>query len=48
MHFAEQELFIAIATLLWAFDLKPSHDKEGNAMFPSLRDDELIDAGAVL
>ncbi|KAI0792988.1 cytochrome P450 [Irpex lacteus] len=48
MHFAEQELFIAIATLLWAFDLKPPHDKEGNTMFPSLRDDDLIDAGAVL
>ena len=45
MHFAEQGLFIAIATLLWAFDLKPPRDKEGNAVLPSL---ELVDAGAVL
>ena len=46
MHFAEQKLFIAIAIMLWAFDIRPSVDKEGNAMLPA--QDEWVDATAVM
>ena len=46
MHFAEQKLFIAIAVMLWAFDIRPSVDKEGNAMLPAK--DEWVDATAVM
>jgi cytochrome P450 len=32
MHIAERSLFLAISRLLWAFDIKPALDAEGNEM----------------
>ncbi|KAI0088551.1 cytochrome P450 [Irpex rosettiformis] len=46
INFAEQGLFIGIATLLWAFDVKPVVDEKGKAMLPSL--DDWHDNGAVV
>lgn len=43
MDFAEQSLWIAIATLLWTFDLRPPADDEGNPILPPL--DEWVDSG---
>jgi hypothetical protein len=36
MHFANQTLFINIATILWALDIKPTTDKDGVPKLPSL------------
>ena len=46
MPFSEQELWIAMATLLWTFELLPPLDAEGNAVLPLL--DEWVDAGGVM
>ncbi|KAJ3558638.1 hypothetical protein NM688_g801 [Phlebia brevispora] len=40
---ANQALFIACATLLWAFDIEPSVDAEGGPIFPSRT--ECVDTG---
>ena len=34
MHIAERSLFLAIAKILWAFDIKPATDQEGNPLLP--------------
>ncbi|KAI0812768.1 cytochrome P450 [Irpex lacteus] len=34
MHFAVQELFIALAVTLWAFDIQPPVDEKGKAVLP--------------
>ncbi len=46
MHFAEQELFIAIAIMLWAFDIQPPVDEKGNVVLPSK--EEWVDASIVV
>ncbi|KAI0088576.1 cytochrome P450 [Irpex rosettiformis] len=46
MHFADQALFIAIATMLWAFDIQPPVDERGAVIMPSK--DELVDSGLVV
>ncbi|KAI0698160.1 cytochrome P450 [Cytidiella melzeri] len=46
MHFANQALFIAVATILWALDIHPSVDESGNAIRPSCTD--WIDTGVVV
>lgn len=46
MYYANQELFILIATLLWAADVRPTFDKLGHPMLPSPH--ELIDKGIIL
>ncbi|KAI0088550.1 cytochrome P450 [Irpex rosettiformis] len=46
MHFADQALFIGIATLLWAFDIKPYVDERGNTVLPPTN--EWIDSGLVV
>ena len=46
MHFAEQALFIGIATMLWALDMKPPIDERGVEMIPPT--DQWIDAGTVM
>ena len=38
MHFAEQALFIAIATALWALDIRPTIDETGNILIPPTHD----------
>ena len=45
MHFAEQGLWIAITTLLWAFELRAPIDDQGNPVLPPL--DEWVDCGVV-
>ena len=34
-HFAHQSLYIAIASLLWAFDMRKSKDSSGHLIEPS-------------
>ena len=46
MHFAEQALFISIATMLWAFDIQPPLNEQGDVVMPSK--DELVDSGLVV
>ncbi|KAI0793004.1 cytochrome P450 [Irpex lacteus] len=46
MHFADQALFIAIATMLWAFNIEPPLDDQGHAVMPSK--DDLVDSGLVV
>ena len=46
MHFADQALFIAIATMLWAFDIEPCLDEDGNVAIPPT--DDWIDLRAVM
>ena len=36
MHFANQGLFISIATLLWAANIHAKLDKNGDPMYPSV------------
>lgn len=43
MHFANQELFIAIAMMLWSFDIRPLVDEKGEAILPP-RDQWVDDA----
>lgn len=46
MHFANQQLFIAIATILWAADIRAQVDEAGKPMYPSAND--VIDKGIVV
>lgn len=46
MYFADQELWIAIANLLWTFELLPPVDDNGNAILPPIN--EWVDAGIVV
>ena len=46
MNFAEQALFITVATLLWAFDLQPPVDEQGKMILPP--QDKWHDNGAVV
>lgn len=46
MYFADQALFIMIATLLWAADIDAKSDPQGNPMKPSA--EERIDKGIVM
>ena len=46
MHFSDQALFIAIATILWAFDVKPPLDDNGNVVIPPT--DQWEDAGTAM
>ncbi|KAI0345584.1 cytochrome P450 [Trametopsis cervina] len=43
IHFAEQSLFISIATMLWAVNIGPAVDDKGNTITPS--DIESVDTG---
>jgi cytochrome P450 len=38
MHIAERSLFFAIARLLWAFDIRPARDPDGNDVIPDPND----------
>ena len=44
MHVAERSLFLGIARMLWAFDIKPKTDSEGNKIIP---DQEKLTQGFV-
>jgi len=44
--FASQSLFIDFATLLWAFDIEPICDDQGNKIMPSLTD--VVDGGVTV
>ena len=46
MYFANQGLFIDIAMMLWAFDIKPCVDDKGDAILPPT--DEWVDATIVV
>ena len=46
MHLADQSLFIIMATMLWAFDIKPAVDEKGKEVVPS--PDDLVVLGAVV
>ncbi|KAI0681721.1 cytochrome P450 [Cytidiella melzeri] len=46
MYFANQSLFIAIATLLWALDIRAPVDEQGNAIMPTTTD--CVDLGIVV
>lgn len=35
MHYANRDLFFMISTLLWAANIRPPLDKDGNAILPS-------------
>lgn len=39
MHLAENSMFIVLAKLLWAFDIRPPVDAAGNEMKVDLSDD---------
>ena len=43
MYFADQSLFIMIATLLWAADIGAKIDQDGNENLPSAS--EFVDRG---
>lgn len=45
-NFASQEMFIDIASILWAFNIEKAVDPDGNVIMPSKTD--CIDAGAVV
>ncbi|KAI0792987.1 cytochrome P450 [Irpex lacteus] len=46
MHFAEQALFMGIATMLWALDIKPDLDGRGKEIIPPT--DQWVNAGTVV
>ena len=46
MHFADQSLFIAIATMLWGMDISAPIDENGNSVLPDPT--ALNDAGIVV
>ncbi|KAI0792996.1 cytochrome P450 [Irpex lacteus] len=46
LHFANHALFIVIATILWAADIQPPVDKDGNVVLPDAND--CVDAGVVV
>lgn len=46
MYYANQALFIGLATMLWAFDIQPCLDEKGEAILPPT--DEWVDAGFVV
>ncbi|KAI0088548.1 cytochrome P450 [Irpex rosettiformis] len=46
LHFANHALFIAIATILWAADILPPVDENGNVVLPDAND--CVDAGVVV
>ncbi|KAI0703469.1 cytochrome P450 [Cytidiella melzeri] len=46
MHFANQTLLIAIATMVWAFNIEPPVDEEGMVILPSAT--ESVDLGIVV
>ena len=46
MHFANQALFIAIATMLWAFDIGAPIDENGSMVTPD--PDAFKDVGVVV
>ncbi|PIL24617.1 cytochrome P450 [Ganoderma sinense ZZ0214-1] len=35
MHVANQSIYIAVARILWAFDIAPAQDEHGNSILPS-------------
>lgn len=39
MHFAEQTVFIDIASLIWAFNIEAPLDKDGTQILPDLNMD---------
>ena len=46
LHFANHALFIVMATILWAADIQPPVDKDGNVVLPDANDS--VDAGVVV
>ncbi|KAI0087382.1 cytochrome P450 [Irpex rosettiformis] len=46
MYFADQELFIGIAMMLWTFDIRPLVDEKGNEVLPDR--DAWVDATMVV
>lgn len=46
MHFAEQELFISLAIMLWTFDIQPLVDEKGERVLPPT--DQWVDATIVV
>ena len=46
MYFANQEMFIAIAMVLWGFNIRPFLDDQGNEVLPAK--DEWVDATIVV
>ena len=46
MHFANQALFIGIATILWALDIRRARDADGGETVPDPA--ALVDAGFVV
>ncbi|KAI0759801.1 cytochrome P450 [Irpex lacteus] len=46
MHFAEQELFISLAIILWAFDIQPPVDEKGECVLPPT--DQWVDETVVV
>ncbi len=44
--FANQSLFITIATMLWALDFSPAVDEDGEPIMPPL--EEWVDEGIVV
>jgi hypothetical protein len=46
LHFAEQALFIAIATMLWATEIKAPVDENGDPILPDST--ALLDTGMVV
>ncbi|KAI0700095.1 cytochrome P450 [Cytidiella melzeri] len=46
MYFANQSIFIVIATMLWAFDIRAPVDQNGNAVLPNTTD--CVDLGIVI
>ena len=46
MHFANQALFIGIATMLWALDIRKARNKAGEEVIPD--PDAFVDDGLVV
>ena len=44
--FANQALFMNVVFLLWAFDIRPAEDADGQPILPSR--DDLVDDGLVV
>lgn len=48
IHLAERTLFLAIANILWAFDILPGRDKSGNIIEPDISSESGYEAGVLV
>jgi len=48
IHLAERALFVAIAKIVWAFDIHPGRDEEGNVIEPDISHETGYEGGIIV